>query len=248
MKNYFKTKFTVNNDPLQMLVNWSNSAPSFSQKIIWRGLTIDIKTTSYVPHKAVVPSVTTFSIEVEDKLCFFKKYLSFEHKKKITNEYSIQSGSYLLSFFLSSEMLLVKEVIRDSFSHEIRKNLNSIVLVEPIVVEKIPALKVQNPDDVILYEYAEMPIYINSRAYFEKENLIIDYWKLANDYEDEFFLTIEEPYLLKLYQEFDIKDKNKRALLKELLLEYEGDEDCFNKIIQFLEDKHILYDKRKIFH
>jgi hypothetical protein len=145
-------------------------------------------------------------------------------------------------------MLLVKEVIRDSSSHEIRKNLNSIVLVEPIVVEKIPALKVQNPDDVILYEYAEMPIYIDSRAYFDKEKLIIDYWKLANDYEDEIFLIIEEPYLLKLYQEFDIKDKNKRALLKELLLEYEGDEDCFNKIIQFLEDKHILYDKRKIFH
>jgi hypothetical protein len=248
MKNYFKTKFTVNNDPLQMLVNWCNSAPSFSQKIIWRGLTIDIKTTSYVPHKAVVPSVTTFSIEVEDKLCFFKKYLSFEHKKKISNEYSIQSGSYLLSFFLSSEMLLVKEVIRDSFSHEITKNLNSIVLVEPIKVEKIPELKVQDPDDVILYEYAKIPIYINNRAYFDKEKLIIDYWKLANDYEDEVFLIIEESQLIKLYSEFDIKNKNKRALLNELLLEYEGDEDCFIKIIQFLETKHIVYNKSKQYH
>jgi hypothetical protein len=248
MKNYFKTKFTVSNDPLQMLVNWCNSAPSFSQKIIWRGLTIYIKTTSYVPHRPVVPSVATLSIEVNNELCFFKKYLSLKCKKNTSNEYSIQSGSYLLSFLLSSEMLLVKEVIRNSSSHEIKKNLNTIVLVEPIVVEKIPALKVQDPDDVILFEYAKMPIYMNSRAYFEKENLIIDYWKLANDYEDEVFLTIKEPYLIKLYQEFDIKDKNKRALLNELLLEYEGDEDCFKKIIQFLEDKHIVYNKSKNYH
>ena len=246
MKTYFQTKFILINYPPKMLIKWWKWSPRISRKFIWRGLTIDIKT-SVFSGSSFMPTFVTFNFETDGKSSFNQRYFYF-YEKTLEKEYSIQSGNYVLNFYISSEMLLIKEVPINTSIQETINHSNTIVLVEPKKVEKTPILKVQDPDDVILFEYAKMPIYMNSHAYFEKENLIIDYWKLANDYEDEVFLTIEEPYLIKLYQEFDIKDKNKRALLNELLLEYEGDEDCFNKIIQFLEDKHILYDKRKIFH
>ena len=155
MKTYFQTKFILINYPPKMLIKWWKWSPRISRKFIWRGLTIDIKT-SVFSGSSFMPTFVTFNFETDGKSSFNQRYFYF-YEKTLEKEYSIQSGNYVLNFYISSEMLLLKELPINTSIQETINHSNTIVLVEPKKVEKTPILKVQNPDDVILFEYAEMP-------------------------------------------------------------------------------------------
>ncbi len=94
---------------------------------------------------------------------------------------------------------------------------------------------------VTLYEFKDNNLDINSYAYFEKKNLVIDYWKLSNRYEDEYFITIKKDQLRKLYIEFEIMTENKSELLIKIFNTFKG-EDCFSKLKAFLTMKCISFE------
>ncbi len=111
-------------------------------------------------------------------------------------------------------------------------------------IEVIPEKKINN-NEVVLYEYKSMELNINSYAYFENENLIIDYWKLGGNYEDEIFITIENQDIVRLYKEFNVDADTsiKRELLLQSILKAFNGESCFRKIEKFLIEKNIPHSK-----
>ncbi|MSP85745.1 MAG: hypothetical protein EXR18_07985 [Flavobacteriaceae bacterium] len=92
-----------------------------------------------------------------------------------------------------------------------------------------------------LYEYQDSDFNINSYAYFEKDNLVVDYWKLADNYEDEYFTIVTKENLAQLYRELEIENENKAELLIALMNAFKG-ENCFEKVKDFLELKNIPFE------
>ena len=95
--------------------------------------------------------------------------------------------------------------------------------------------------EVTLYEYEDSNINITSYAYFEKGNLVVDYWKLADNYEDEYFTIVTNENLSQLYQELEIENENKSELLITLRNVFKGDK-CFEKVKDFLKIKNIPFE------
>jgi hypothetical protein len=97
-----------------------------------------------------------------------------------------------------------------------------------------------NPNEVLLYEYSDTSVNINSYAKFENGELIVDYWKLGNSYEDEEYITIKSEHLFNLYDNFKLEYTNSEGLLQCILKTFRG-EDCFAKFETFLKSKHIPF-------
>ena len=94
---------------------------------------------------------------------------------------------------------------------------------------------------VALYEYQDSDLNINSYAYFEKDDLIIDYWKLSANYEDEYFLTVKNEHLGMLYSKFEIENNNRALLLVKLVSAFSG-ENCFEKVKSFFSLNNVLFE------
>ena len=94
---------------------------------------------------------------------------------------------------------------------------------------------------VTLFEFKDNNLDINCYAYFENQNLVIDYWKLSDRYEDEYFITIKKDQFRKLYREFEITNENKSDLLIKILNTFKG-QDCFSKLNTFLTMKNISFE------
>ena len=97
--------------------------------------------------------------------------------------------------------------------------------------------------EVTLYEYIDSSFNINSYAYFEEEDLVIDYWKLASRYEDEYFVTIKGNDLKLLYRKLEIQPNSKSELLKKISDIFKGP-DCFDNVKLFLNKNQILFESR----
>jgi hypothetical protein len=95
--------------------------------------------------------------------------------------------------------------------------------------------------EVTLYEYEDSDLNIDSYAYFNKEDLIIDYWKLSDDYEAEQFIKVKKEHLGMLYSKFDIENNNRSLLLNKLLNDF-SDENCFEKVKSFLSLSNIQFE------
>jgi DNA repair exonuclease SbcCD nuclease subunit len=107
------------------------------------------------------------------------------------------------------------------------------------VVSKRKEIKIEK-NQVTLYEYRDHNININSYAYFLEGNLVVDYWKLAGSYEDEYFTEVKSENLQKLYSEFQIENENKAELLIGLLNAFNG-EKCYDNIKEFFEQRDIAF-------
>jgi hypothetical protein len=103
--------------------------------------------------------------------------------------------------------------------------------------------------EVTLYEYEDADLNIDSYAYFDKEDLIIDYWKLSDLNEVEEFIRVKKEHLGMLYSEFGIENNNQTLLLNKLLNDF-SDENCFEKVKSFLSlnniqvENNVRYDER----
>ena len=97
---------------------------------------------------------------------------------------------------------------------------------------------VDRVSEVTLYKYADRSINIDSSAYFSKDDLVIDYWKLSGDHEDEYFVTVKKEHFEMLCSR--LKIKNKSLLLTKLLNSFEG-ENCFENVKAFLSQNNIPF-------
>jgi len=95
--------------------------------------------------------------------------------------------------------------------------------------------------EVTLYKYQDLDLNINIYAYFEKEDLIIDYWELSANYEDEYFVRVKNEHLGMLYSKFEIENNNRALLLIKLVSAF-SDENCFEKVKSFLSLNNILFE------
>jgi hypothetical protein len=103
--------------------------------------------------------------------------------------------------------------------------------------------------EVTLYEYEDADVNIDSYAYFDKEDLIVDYWKLSDVKEVEEFIRVKNEHLGMLYSKFGIENNNRILLLNKLLNDF-SDENCFEKVTTFLSlnniqfENNVRYDER----
>ena len=98
-------------------------------------------------------------------------------------------------------------------------------------------------DQVTLFENDNPNVYVNSYAYFEKNDLVVDFWKLGYSYEDEEFIVVNERFVPLVYKEFKIESENKYQLLIGILNAFNG-KGCFQKYEEFLESKKIPHGFR----
>ena len=142
----------------------------------------------------------------------------------------------------ASALRIVRESKKPVNDYEIKKPN-----IEPIKKSVIKTTIIPEPKSVpeklkvTLYEYQDSDLNINSYAYFEKEDLIIDYWKLSANYEDEYFLTVKNEHLGMLYSKFEIQNNNRTLLLTKLVNTF-SDENCFEKVKSFLSLNNVLFE------
>ena len=134
----------------------------------------------------------------------------------------------------ASALRIVRQSKKPWPDYEIKKPVIKI----PIIPE---SKSVPEKLKVTLYEYQDSDLNINSYAYFEKEDLIIDYWQLSAKYEDEYFLTVKNEHLGMLYSKFEIQNNNRALLLVKLVNTF-SDENCFEKVRSFLSLNNILFE------
>ena len=115
---------------------------------------------------------------------------------------------------------------------------------------KISSIPKQKPilvTEVTLYDYKDSRVNINSYAYFDQEDLVIDYWKLGDRYEDEYFVTIKGNELKSLCRKLEIQfnssSESKSELLKKLENIFKGS-DCFLNVKLFLDKNQISFEQK----
>ena len=94
---------------------------------------------------------------------------------------------------------------------------------------------------VTLYEFEDINTNINSYTYYENKNLVVDYWKLVNSYEDEYFITIEKDNLDDLLYSLHLTNNNQVQLLLTIAEKFSG-KDCFKNFKEHLEINKIKYE------
>jgi hypothetical protein len=93
---------------------------------------------------------------------------------------------------------------------------------------------------VTLYKYRDDGIYIDSYAYFEKQDLVVDFSKIAGDYEDENFITIRAENVGVLYNKLQVPQNNQSELLIQISKRFNG-VDCFRNYETYLTQNNIPF-------
>jgi hypothetical protein len=103
--------------------------------------------------------------------------------------------------------------------------------------ERIKTTKVEI---VTLYEFDDDNFYIDSYAYFEKQDLVVDFSKIASDYEDENFITIRAENVGVLYNKLQVPQNNQSELLIQISKTFNG-VDCFRNYESYLVKNSIPF-------
>jgi hypothetical protein len=142
------------------------------------------------------------------------------------------------------EEIRSKKELEEKIERELEENRNKKIAEEQndVSAEKI----VISRGKVCLYEFEDTNTNMNSYAYFESENLVIDYWVLGNKYEDEYFMTIQKNQFEKLYSVLQINEKNRNEILKALAMKFKG-QGCYKDIQNYLEINSIEFGVR-VYH
>ena len=93
---------------------------------------------------------------------------------------------------------------------------------------------------VTLYKYRDNGIYIDSYAFFDKQDLVVDFGKIAGDYEDENFITIRGKDLAILYNKLQVPQNNQSELLIQISKTFNG-VDCFRNYESYLAKNSIPF-------
>ena len=93
---------------------------------------------------------------------------------------------------------------------------------------------------VTLYKFKDDDIYIDSYAFFDKQDLVVDFGKIAGDYEDENFITIRAENVGVLYNKLQVPQNNQSELLIQISKRFNG-VDCFRNYETYLAKNSIPF-------
>lgn len=172
-------------------------------------------------------------IQVSDQPTYALQSRAHKYAK---SQYARTRILYYSAFRKEEEYL---EEIRNKKKLEEGRNKKITAEQNDISDEKIVISK----GEVTLYEFEDINTNISSCAYFEDENLVIDYWVLGNKYEDEYFMTIQKNQFEKLYSLFQIDKQNRNEILKAFAIKFKG-QGCFKDAQSYLEINSIEFDIR----
>jgi hypothetical protein len=192
-------------------------------------INIDGKTSRFGVGRA---SIGAGAIGKKPKIETLENYLSISQREnKVTIKDNLKEGKP--SMF---EDTIVFKVINIASSFSFKKTETE----ENKIREFKSKLK---RNEITLYEFTDARININSYVYFEEENLVVDYWKLGDNYEDEYFIMVSKSDLNKLFNEFEIKNHNKAELLIVIYNIFKG-ENGFNSFKEYLSLSQIPFENR----
>jgi len=240
----------IKDNPNCLTIRWEDSI-DLKSSILWRGLIFHVKLTGSNLEFGKGRTIVFIFDNIEYK-CQYWRYKQFggctDHMKPI-----IKTLHNELKITMDLNSLSLEDIQLDDSQpylpqgelFEISEPPSDIFVDLPIIEEpEIKPVKIRiKKNEVTLYEYKDSEININSFAYFEKDDLVVDFWKLGNNYEDEYFTIIKKDQLGKLYEEFLISNENRAELLIVLFNAFRG-EHCYENVREYLKIKNILFESK----
>ncbi len=244
-------------NPKSIKLNWGEFPFNTMTSIIWRGLLIHIRVKT---EKQEFGWTIVITFLYQNKLyhCKLTKYKG-NGGRHGDNPPEVATATHNLQIrmFGPSGLTLNDELIESNKNIEISENpfviikttessifdnINPEVTKEPVklAIKKNEVKLAIKKNEVTLYEYKDHRISINSYAYFDEDNLVVDYWTLSDKYEDEYFTRVKKENLNLLYREFEIDKENEAELLIALRNAFKG-ENCYDKIKEFFIQKNIPF-------
>jgi hypothetical protein len=116
-------------------------------------------------------------------------------------------------------------------------------LIEPIIQKSEPPMDIIN-GEICLFKLASMESNMNCYAKFEKNQLILDYWNMTGNYEDEILFYIEEKQWPKLQSILNI-GQSPEVMLYALKRTFNAS-DILSKIESFLTENEIQHQRQRV--
>ena len=234
----------------KLILNWELETFNYKSTVIWRGKSIEIDlhmTKTYFGHTKDI----TFIYENKKFTANGWKYKQFGGGNPRTipvlrnDQYELKIETIWYSLILTDTPLNNEQNINsgtdDIFTIKKPREYLEMALPEQGFISNKPS---GNEETVTLFTYEDYPVSIESCAYFEGEDLVVDYWVLTDNNELECFITIEEKNLKYLYSEFCPTNQFKIRLLKAISELFTG-KGCFDNFQYFLDKKNITYVEKQ---
>ena len=116
-------------------------------------------------------------------------------------------------------------------------------IIEPIIPKSEQPIEIVD-GEICLFKLASIESNMNCYAKFEKNQLILDYWNMTGNYEDEILFYIEEKQWPKLQSILSIGQSPEEMLyaLKRIF----NASGILSKIESFLNDNEIQHQKQRV--
>lgn len=232
----------------EIIIDFEKAPYVRTYTIVWRGQTIHLKIKGYLTEYGY--GQTNIMVYNNQRFgCGMAKW-KYMGGSTGNNIPVITSGLYKLNFRASlNRAWFYEEAISplpinvklEPCRFEILDTPESIVFEDPVVPKIVlPTISLGNLYSITLYEYSDAKVNIDNLAYFDADDLIIDYWRLTDYSEREQGIRIKAEDLKLLYEHVKLDDNQKAELLLRLHHAFKG-KDCFEKITAYLDAHKITY-------
>jgi hypothetical protein len=233
----------------KLILNWELKTFNYKCTIIWRGKSIDINlhmNKTYFGHTRDI----IFTYENKTFTDNGWKYKQFGGGNSRTNPI-LRNDHYELKIETIWYSLILTDTPLNNEQHINSGTDNIFIIKKPreyleMALPKQGSISKQptgTEETVTLFNHEDYPLSIESCAYFEDENLVVDYWVLTDNKELELFIIVEEKNLKYLYSEFCPNNQFKIRLLKAISELFTG-KRCFDNFQYFLDKRNITYVER----
>ena len=228
------------NNPSEISLNWREATYQNFTVLSWRDILFSISH-SFVSKKYYY-SGREYTLTIDGKKYVYR----CSDENSGMSRHTISKGNYSLTILMGFYSVLMNDNVIDPNikpSEFIKLPFNIFLSnrYESKTSTINPLNITINKKEVTLYEPIGGNERINSFAYFDGNDLVIDYGILGGDYEDEYFITIKEKHLIYLFDAFLIESKNKAELLIGIMNAFKG-KRCFNRVKEYLELKKIPFE------
>lgn len=158
-----------------------------------------------------------------------------------TSTHKLRIGSVSRGILLQDDPIPPHQNLIHPYPFKIITTPADIDFGDPWTSEKKAASRILLPvkiGEVALYDFNSSSHYIQSNAYFEKDHLVVDHWKLTDNFEYKELCLVAPTNLNRLLEYFQIQGKNKAELLISLPNAFKGRE-AYANFWKFLDENHI---------
>lgn len=239
-------------DAKSMAFQWDIPTKPLQTSIVWRGLPIHLR----MEHRSTQfggTFVTTWWYN--NKLYHVKttkyKWSGGHHgdypPEISTSTHKLKIGSVSRGILLQDDPIPPHQNLNHPYPFKIITTPADIDFGDPWSTGRKTESRISPPvnkSEVTLYDFNNSSLYVQSNAYFDKDHLVVDRWKLTDNFEYEEYCLVAPTDLNRLFEYFKIQGENKAELLISLHNGFKGRE-AYANFLKFLDENHIPYSLRR---